>query len=142
MRDLNKTEKLLESLSPKPMQQELKEKIMSNIYHKKRELRILSPAYRIVLAISCVLLFVFVLSEFLIRKSENLFMASLVDRTQTSETESENDLQKLTADLFNIEYGSDLNQWLSWQFKVHRKPAKFKTYQDILNILKEDINGI
>lgn len=142
MRDINKTERLLERLSPKPLPQELKEKIITNAHHKKREMRILSPAYRIVLAISCVLLFVFFLSEFLIRKSENRFVASITNRAPSSMAAPENDLQQLTAELLNMEYDHDLNQWLSWQFKIHRKPEKLKTYQDILNILKEDVNGI
>jgi len=142
MRDINKTERLLERLSPKPLPQELKEKIITNAHHKKREMRVLSPAYRIGFAVSCILLFVFVLSEVLIRKSEIRFVTSIIDRTQTSETALENDLQKFTADLLNIEYDSNFNQWLCRHYKIHRKPTKLKTYQDILNILKEDINGI
>lgn len=142
MGNIDKTEELLESLSPRPLPQELKEKIMANADKKQKEMQILSPAYRIVLAVSCALLFVFLLSEFLIRKGEIHFVASITNIAQTYEAAPENDLQKMTADLLNIEYDSNLNQWLSWHYKSRRKPEKLKTYQDILNILKEEINGI
>jgi len=142
MGDINKTEKLLESLSPKPLRSELKKKIIANAHHKKREMRILSPAYQVMLTLSCVLIFVVFLSEFLIRKSEIRFVASITNRAPSSVAAPENELQKFTADLLNTEYDSNFNQWLCRHYKIHRKPTKLKTYQDILNILKEDINGI
>ena len=137
MGDMNKTEELLESLSPKLMPQELKERIIAKAYNTKRERQVLTPAYRIVLTISCLLLFVAFLSEGMIQKNESRFLASIIDITQTTETALENNLQKLTADLLNIEYDSSLNQWITRHYKIRRKPVKLKTYQDILDILKE-----
>ena len=142
MGDMNKTEELLESLSPKPLSTELKEKIIANADYKLRKLRVLSPAYRILFAASCFLLILFCVSEIFIQKSERNHFASIINRTETSEAAPENDLQKLTADILNIEYDSNLNQWLIRHYKIHRKPEKLKTYQDILDILKEEINGI
>ena len=142
MGDINKTEKLLQSLSPKPLPQETKENIIANAHHKKREMQILSPAYRILFALSCFLLILFCINEFFIQKSERNHLAAIINSPQASETVPEEDLQKMTADLLNIECDSNLNQWLIRHYKIHRKPEKLKTHQDILDRLKEEINGI
>ena len=142
MRNIHKTERLLESLSPKPLPPELKEKIIANVNNKLRKMWVLLPVYRIIFAVSCFLLILFCISEIFIQKSERNHLASIINSPQATGAAHENDLQKMTADLLNIEYESNLNQWLIRHYKIHRKPAKLKTYQDILDILKEEINGI
>jgi len=142
MKNTNKTEKVLEEISPQSMPLEVKERILKNADLKKREFRVLSPAYRILFAVSCVLLLVVFFSNHMIQKRESRYVASLMNGSQVSESVIEKDLKEATEDHLRIEYSLSFNQWLTRHYKIHRKEGKLRNYQDILDILEEEINGV
>jgi len=141
MKNNHETEKILEEISPKTMPSELKERILRNAYQKKRKFRLLSPAYRILFGISCVLLLVVFFSNHMIQKRESHYVSSIMNRSQVSEKGLEKDLKEMTEDL-KIKYDPSFNQWLTRHYRGHKKEGKLRNYQDILIILKEEINGV
>ena len=142
MKNTNKTEKVLEESSPQSMPLEVKERILKNADLKKREFKILSPLYRLLFGISCVLLLVVFFSNHMIQKRESRYVASLMNSSQVSESVIEKDLKEATEDHLRIEYSLSFNQWLTRHYKIHRKEGKLRNYQDILDILEEEINGV
>jgi len=63
-----------------------------------------------------------------------------MDGSQTSEVLIEKDLQEIAAELFEIEYDKNLNQWLIRHYKTEKKSAKLESFQNIIEILKEQTN--
>jgi len=141
MKNIHETEKILEEISPQSMPLDVKERILKNAYQKKVEFRILSPAYWLLFVISCLLLLVVFFCDHMIEKRESHYVASLMNRSLVFETEFERDIKEVTEDL-KINYDPSLNQWLSRHYRIYRKEQQPRRYQDILDILEEEINGI
>jgi len=141
MKNTNKAEKILEQLSPKPMPSEIKERILLKARQKKREYGTLSPAYRALFGISLILLLVVLLSDFVIRKNECRYLVSVMNGQQVSEDTLEEELKEMTDGLINIEYDYNINKWFARHYRIHKKHGKLRDYQDVLDILKEEING-
>ena len=141
MKNTNKAEKILEQFSPKPMPPGIKERILLKAQQKKREFRTLSPAYRTLFGISLILLLVVLLSDLVIRRSEYRYLVSILNGQQVTEDTLEEELKEMTDGLINIEDESYLNHWLTRHYRMHKKHGKLRDYQDILDILKEEING-
>lgn len=137
MGDVNKTQELLEGLSPKPLPPELREKILSTAYQRQRKFLVISPVLRMLFAISCVLAVLAFFCDIMIRNSENNFLGSIMNGSQVSEMILDKDLQEMTKELFKIEYDQPLNQWLARHYTVKKKEAKLTSYQSIMDILKE-----
>jgi len=141
MKNTNKAAKILEQLSPKPMPSEIKERILLKARQKKREYGTLSPAYRALFGISLILLLVVLLSDLVIRKNECRYLVSVMNGQQVSEDTLEEGLKEMTDGLINSEDESYLNQWLARHYRRHKKHGRLRNYQDVLDILKEEING-
>ena len=140
MRDLDKIQILLERLSPKPLPPEFKEKILSTAYQKQRKFQVIIPVLQKALFICGVLGVMALVFDTVITNSENKHLAAMVDGSQTSEVLIEKDLQEIAAELFEIEYDKNLNQWLIRHYKTEKKSAKLESYQNIIEILKEQTN--
>jgi len=141
MKSTNKAEKILEQLSPKPMPPEVKERILLKARQKKREFRILSPAYSTLFGISLILLLAVLLSGIVIRKSEYRYLVSVMNGQQVSEDTLKKELKEMTDGLKNIEHELNLSQWLARHYRMHKKHGRLRNYQDVLDIIKEEING-
>jgi hypothetical protein len=137
MGGVNKTQEFLEGLSPKPLPPELREKILSTVYQRQRQFLVISPALRMLFAVSCVLAVLAFFCDIMIKNSENDFLGSIMNGSQISEMILDKDLQEITKELFKIEYDKRLNQWLVRHYKVKKKEAKLTSYQNIMDILKE-----
>jgi len=142
MRNIHETEKILEKISHKSMPLEVKERILKNVFQKKRELRVLSPAYRILFGISCLLLLAVFFSNHMIQKRESHYAASIIKGSRISEAGLEKELESVTEGLLEIKTELSFNQWLSRNYKIYRKEQRSRNYQDILDILEEEINGV
>jgi len=140
MRDLDKIQILLERLSPKPLPPEFKEKILSTAYQKQRKFQVIIPVLQKALFICGVLGVMALVFDTVITNSENKHLAAMMDGSQTSEVLIEKDLQEIAAELFEIEYDKNLNQWLIRHYKTEKKSAKLESYQNIIEILKEQTN--
>ena len=140
MRDLDKIQILLERLSPKPLPPEFREKILSTAYQKQRKFQVIIPVLQKALFICGVLGVMALVFDTVITNSENKHLAAMMDGSQTSEVLIEKDLQEIAAELFEIEYDKNLNQWLIRHYKTEKKSAKLKSYQNIIEILKEQTN--
>jgi hypothetical protein len=141
MKNVNKAERILERLSPKPMPSEIKERILLKAQQKKGDFRTISPAYRALFGISLILLLIVFLGDLVIRKSEYRYLVSIMNGQQVSEDTLEEEFKEMTDGLINIEDESYLNHWLTRHYPMHKKHGKLRDYQDILDILKEEING-
>ena len=137
MRDVNKTQKLLESLSPKPLPPELREKILSTAYQKQRTFQVIAPVLRIVFSVCCLLLVLTLVIDIMIKNIENERLKTIKDVSQASEAIIEKDLQELISELFKIEYDQSLNQWLVRHYKMEKKQVKLISYQSIIDKLRE-----
>lgn len=124
------------------MPPELREKILSQASQRQRDSRVFSPLYQILFGLSCFLLFVVLASDLSVRKSESRHLASIMNGTRDSTAVMERDLQEMTADVWIKGQKANLPQWLTLHYKIRRKEDRLKTYQDLLDILKEEINGI
>lgn len=140
MRDLDKIQILLERLSPKPLPPEFREKILSTAYQKQRKFQVIIPVLQKALFICGVLGVMALVFDTVITNSENKHLAAMMDGSQTSEVLIEKDLQEIAAELFEIEYDKNLNQWLIRHYKTEKKSAKLESYQNIIEILKEQTN--
>ena len=142
MGNANRTEKYLEKISPKPMPSELRKKILSTLSQRKKELRVCSPAYKRLFGISCIFIFVALFCDILIQNSERSYLASIMNGPQVSEIKIEKDFKEMTEDLLQIGNYPSFIQWLTYCLKVHRKDGKLRNHQVILDILREEINGV
>ena len=140
MRDLDKIQILLERLSPKPLPPEFREKILSTAYQKQRKFQVIIHVLQKALFICGVLGVMALVFDTVITNSENKHLAAMMDGSQTSEVLIEKDLQEIAAELFEIEYDKNLNQWLIRHYKTEKKSAKLESYQNIIEILKEQTN--
>lgn len=140
MRDLDKIQILLERLSPKPLPPEFKEKILSTAYQKQRKFQVITPVLQKALFICGVLGVMALVFDTVITNSENKHLAAMMDGSQTSEVLIEKDLQEIAEELFEIEYDKNLNQWLIRHYKTEKKSDKLESYQNIIEILKEQTN--
>ncbi len=140
MRDLDKIQILLERLSPKPLPPEFREKILSTAYQKQRNIQVIIHVLQKALFICGVLGVMALVFDTVITNSENKHLAAMMDGSQTSEVLIEKDLQEIAAELFEIEYDKNLNQWLIRHYKTEKKSAKLESYQNIIEILKEQTN--
>jgi len=137
MKDLDKTRELLESLSPKPMPPELRDKILSTAYQKQRKFQVITPALRVATTVCCVLVVLALGFDAMIRNSENQYLAAMMGVSPASEAIIEKELQEVATELFKIEYDEHLNEWLVRYYGSKKKIAKIKTHQSIIDILKE-----
>ena len=137
MGGFNKTQEILEGLSPKPLPQGLREKILSTAYQRQREFLVISPVLRTLFAISSVLIILAFFCDIMIKNSENDFLTSIMNGSQVSEMILDKDLQEMTKDLFKIEYDQRLNQWVIRHYKTNKTAAKITGIQRIMDILKE-----
>ncbi len=137
MKDLDKTQELLESLSPKPLPPELRDKILLAVHQRKTKPPVITPAVRVATAISCVLIVLALGFNAMIRNNENQYLTAMMGVSPASEAIIEKELQEVATELFKIEYDEHLNQWLVRYYRSKKKTAKIKTYQSIIDILKE-----
>ncbi|MDH5202340.1 MAG: hypothetical protein OEW69_03650 [Nitrospirota bacterium] len=137
MKDRDKVQELLESLSPKPLPPELKKKLLSTAYRKQNRFQIITPVLGKVFSICCVLVVMTFVFDLMITDSEKKNLTAIMDGSQTSELMIELDLKEIAAELFKNEYDKSLNQWLIRLYKTKKKSAKFTNYQSIIDILKE-----
>jgi RNA polymerase sigma factor (sigma-70 family) len=49
--------------------------------------------------------------------------------------------KEMTDGLINIEHELNLSQWLARHYRMHKKHGRLRNYQDVLDIIKEEING-
>jgi len=140
MRSLDKIQILLERLSPKPLPPEFRKKILSTAYQKQRKFQVIIPVLQKAFFICGVLGVMALVFDTVITNSENKHIAAVMDGSQASEVMIEKDLQEIAADLFEIEYDKKLNQWLIRHYKTEKKSAKLTSYQNIIEILKEQTN--
>jgi len=137
MGGFNKTQEILEGLSPKPLPPGLREKILSTAFQRQREFFVISPVFRTLFAISSVLIVLAFFCDIMIKNSENDFLTSIMNGSQVSEMILDKDLQEMTKDLFKIEYDQRLNQWVIRHYKTNKTAAKITGIQRIMDILKE-----
>ena len=137
MGGFNKTQEILENLSPKPISPEVREKILSAAYQRQREFLVISPVLRTLFAISSVLIVLAFFCDILIKNSENHFLTSIMNGSQVSEMILDKDLQEMRKELFKIEYDQRLNQWVIRHYKTKKTAAKLTSFQKIMDILKE-----
>ena len=140
MGDLDKTQETLEGLSPKPMPQELRAKILSTAYRRQREFPAVSPVFRTVFVVSSVLIILALFCDTLIKNSENNFLASIMNGSQVSEMMLDENAQEMKdelLELFKIEYDQRLNQWVIRRYKTKKTEAKLSDFKRIMDILKE-----
>lgn len=137
MKDKDKVQELLESLSPKPLPEELREKLLSTIHQNQRKSQVMTPVLVIVFSICCVLVTLALFSDIMIKNSEDEHLSAIMDYFLASEVTLEKDLQEIATELFTIEYDKNLNQWLIQHYRTRKKPTKLTSYQKIIEILKE-----
>lgn len=137
MGGFNKTQEVLEDLSPRPMHPELREKIISTAYQRQKKFLVISPVLRTLFAISSVLIVVAFFCDSLIKNSENDFLTSIMNGSQVSEKMLDKDFQEMKNELFKIDYDQRLNQWVIRHYKTKKKEAKLTCLQRIMDILKE-----
>jgi len=140
MRSLDKIQILLERLSPKPLPPEFRKKILSTAYQKQRKFQVIIPVLQKAFFICGVLGVMALVFDTVITNSENKHIAAVMDGSQASEVMIEKDLQEIATELFEIEYDKNLNQWLIRHYKTEKKSAKLTSYQNIIEILKEQTN--
>lgn len=140
MKDTDKVQELLESLSPKPLPPEFRKKILSTAYQKQRKFQVIIPVLQKAFFICGVLGVMALVFDTVITNSENKHIVAVMDGSQASEVMIEKDLQEIAAELFEIEYDKNLNQWLIRHYKTEKKSAKLTSYQNIIEILKEQTN--
>jgi len=137
MEGFNKTQEILEGLSPKPIPPGLREKILSTAYYRQRKFQVISPVLRTLFAISSALILLAFFCDIMIKNNENDFLTSIMNGSQVSEMILDKDLQEMTKELFKIEYDQRLNQWVIRHYKTKKTAAKLTSYQSIMDILKE-----
>jgi hypothetical protein len=137
MGGFDKTQEILEDLSPKPMPSEVREKILATAYRKQREFFVISPALRAVFAISSVLIVLAFFCDIMIKNSENNFLTSIMNRSRVSELMMDKNLQEMKEMLFKLEYDQRLHQWVIRHYKVKKTTAKLTSIQKIMDMLKE-----
>jgi hypothetical protein len=142
MKELGRTQRLLESLSPKPLPAELKEKILAVAYQKRRKSLVIAPALRTAYFLCFLLIILALASDNIMTKSENERLTAVIDTSQNSEAVKEKEFQKVMAELFEIENDKALTQWLIHHYKINEESAKLMSFQSMMNRLKEEINGI
>jgi len=140
MKDTDKVKELLENLSPKPLPPEFRRKILSTAYQKQRKFQVIIPVLQKVFFICVVLGVMALVFDTVITNSENKHIAAMMDGFQASRVLIEKDLQEIAVELFEIEYDKNLNQWLMRHYKTAKKSAKLTSYQNIIEILKEQTN--
>ncbi|TET66543.1 MAG: hypothetical protein E3J56_14245 [Candidatus Aminicenantes bacterium] len=140
MRSLDKIQIRLERLSPKPLPPEFRKKILSTAYQKQRKFQVIIPVLQKAFFICGVLGVMALVFDTVITNSENKHIAAVMDGSQASEVMIEKDLQEIATELFEIEYDKNLNQWLIRHYKTEKKSAKLTSYQNIIEILKEQTN--
>ena len=140
MKDTDKVQELLENLSPKPLPAEFRKKILSTAYQKQRKFQVIIPVLRKAFFICVVLGVMALVFDTVNTNSENKHIAAMMDGSQASEVMIEKDLQEIALELFEIEYDKNLNQWLIRHYKTKKKSAKLTSYQNIIEILKEQTN--
>ena len=137
MEGFNKTQEILEGLSPKPLPPGLREKVLSTAYQRQRKFQVISPVLRTLFVISSALIVLAFFCDIMIKNSENHFLTSIMNGSQVSEMVLDKDLQEMTKELFKIEYDQHLNQWVIRHYKTKKTAAKLTSYQSIMDILKE-----
>jgi hypothetical protein len=137
MGGFNRTQEILEGLSPKPMPPGLREKILSTAFQRQKEFLVISPVLRTLFAISSILIVLAFFCDILIKNSENDFLTSVMNGSQVSEMILDKDLQEMKNELFKIDYDQRLNQWVIRHYKTKKTEAKLKGLQRIMDILKE-----
>ncbi len=137
MGGINKTQEILEGLSPKPLSPELREKILSKANLRKREFLVFSSVLRTIFAVSSVLIVLAFFFDIMFKNSENDFLTSIMNGSQVSDMILDKDLQEMTNELFKIEYNQRLNQWVIRHYKTKKTEAKLTSFQRIMDILKE-----
>jgi hypothetical protein len=137
MKDDNKTQKLLEKLSPKPLSPEIKEKILMRSYQRKNKFQLVTPALRWVFAGSCVLIAMAFVFDTAIKNSEKSRLTAMMDGSKATEILRDQELQDMIRDLFKIKNDQNLGRWLIRHQKTERKTAKLLDYQRLMDILKE-----
>jgi hypothetical protein len=141
MNDRDKVQELFESLSPKPLSEELREKLLSTALQNQRKSQVMTPVLVIFFSICCVLVSIALFSDIMITNSENEHFSAIMDYFLVSEaTLLEEDLQEIATELFTIEYNKSINQWLIQHYRTKKKSAKLTSYQRIIEILKEQTN--
>lgn len=137
MGGFNKTQEILEGLSPKPLPPGLREKILSTAFQRQREFLVISPVLRTLFAISSVFIVLAFFCDIMIKNSEKDFLTSIMNGSQVSEMILDKDLQEMTKELLKIDYDKRLNQWVIRHYKTKKTAAKLTSYQSIMDILKE-----
>ncbi len=140
MKDTDKVQELLESLSPKPMPTKLREKLLLSAHQNQRKSQVMTPVIVMVFSISCVLVALALFSDIMITNSENEHFSDIMEYFLASEVTLEKDLQEIATELFTIESDKNLNQWLIQHFRDKKKSAKLSSLQSIIDILKEQTN--
>jgi hypothetical protein len=140
MKNTDKVQKLLESLSPKPLPAELRKKLLSTAHQNQRKSQVMTPVLVMVFSICCVLVALALFSDIMITNSENKHFSAIMDYFLASEVTLEKDLQEIATELFTIEYDKNLNQWLIQHYRTKKKSAKLRSYQSIIDMLKEQNN--
>jgi len=140
MKNTDKVQELLESLSPKSLPAELREKLLSTAHQNQRKSQVMTPILVMVLSICCVLVTLALFSDIMIKNSEDEHLSAITDYFLASELTIEKDLQEIAKELFTIEYDKNLNQWLIQHYRTRKKSAKLTSYQKIIEILKEQTN--
>lgn len=137
MEKVNKPEKILEGLSPKPIPPELKERILSKAYQRRSESFVISPALQKMFAFCSVLIVLAFFSDILIKNSENEFLTSILNGSQVPELALEKNLKEMRGEIFRIDYDRRFDQLVVRHYKAKRSGAKLSSLQRILDILKE-----
>lgn len=137
MGGFNKTQEILEGLSPNPMPPGLREKILSTAFQRQREFLVISPVLRTLFAISSVFIVLAFFCDIMIKNNENDFLTSIMNGSQVSEMILDKDLQEMKDELFKIDYDQRLNQWVIRHYKTKKTAAKITGLQKIMDILKE-----
>ena len=140
MKSQDKIQILLERLSPKPLPPEFRKKILSTAYKNQSKYQVIIPVLQKAFFIFGVLGVMALFFDTVITNSENKHISAVMDGSQASEVMIEKDLQEIATELFEIEYDKNLNQWLIRHYKTEKKSAKLTSYQNIIEILKEQTN--
>ena len=140
MKNKDKVQELLESLSPKPLPAELREKLLSTAHQNQRKSQVMTPVLVMVFSICCVLIALALFSDIMITNSENEQFSDIMASFLTSEVTLEKDLQEIATELFTLECDKNLNQWMMQYYRTRNKSAKITSYQRIIEILKEQTN--
>ncbi len=140
MKDTDKVQELLESLSPKPLPVKLREKLLSTAHQNQRKSQVMTPVLVIAFSICCMLVVLSLFSDIMITNSENEHFSDIMASFLTSELTLEKDLQEIATELFTIECDKSLNQWLIQHYRTRKKSASLTGYQRIIEIIKEQTN--